>query len=86
MDAVSSEIALSRLRVAVPDHIEISVKNRTGIGELTDAMWEKAVTGRSEKTFTLDPSDGKALSELYRSYTVLSTEYRDGMLEVRVLT
>ncbi|MGN0906087.1 MAG: GTPase HflX [Bullifex sp.] len=86
MDAVANDIALSRLRVEVPEHIEISVKEKTGIVKLTDAMWEKAVTGRSEKIFTLDPSDGKTLSELYRSYTVIGTGYRDGMLEVRVLT
>ncbi len=86
MDAVASDIALSRLRVAIPDHIEISVREKTGIGELSDAMWKKAVTGRTEKTFSIDPSDGRALSELYRSYTVIGTEYRDGMLDVRVLT
>ncbi|MDD7272150.1 MAG: GTPase HflX, partial [Spirochaetales bacterium] len=82
IDSIANEIAYERLKVAIPNHIEISVKNKVNIDTLIDEMYERVINSKKRFTVYLEPEDGKALSEIYSKYTVLSNKYEDGKMVV----
>ena len=86
IDSIANEIAYERLKVAIPNHIEISVKNKVNIGTLIDEMYERVINCKKRFTVYLEPEDGKALSEIYSKYTVLSNKYEDGKMVVEYLS
>lgn len=86
IDSIANEIAYERLKVAIPNHIEISVKNKVNIDTLIDEMYERVINCKKRFTVYLEPEDGKALSEIYSKYTVLSNKYEDGKMVVEYLS
>ena len=86
IDSIANEIAYERLKVAIPNHIEISVKNKVNIDTLIDEMYERVINSKKRFTVYLEPEDGKALSEIYSKYTVLSNKYEDGKMVVEYLS
>ena len=86
IDSIANEIAYERLKVAIPNHIEISVKNKVNIETLIDEMYEIVINSKKRFTVYLEPEDGKALSEIYSKYTVLSNKYEDGKMVVEYLS
>ena len=86
IDSIANEIAYERLKVAIPNHIEISVKNKVNIDTLIDEMYERVINSKKRFTVYLKPEDGKALSEIYSKYTVLSNKYEDGKMVVEYLS
>lgn len=86
IDSIANEIAYERLKVAIPNHIEISVKNKVNIDTLIDEMYERVINSKKRFTVYLEPEDGKALSEIYSKYTVLSNKYEEGKLVVEYLS
>lgn len=79
------EVALQRLRVSLPDRLEISVKTGENLDALKQAMAEKARSMQREEEIRLSCSDSSAISELYRKYTVLSADYQEEEAVFRVL-
>lgn len=79
------EIALQRLRISIPERIEISVRTGENLDLLKSAMAEKAKARQREEEIELDCSDMSAISELYRKYTVLSADYGDETATFRIL-
>lgn len=86
IDSIANEIAYERLKVAIPNHIEISVKNKVNIDTLIDEMYERVINSKKRFTVYLEPEDGKALSEIYSKYTVLSNKYEEGKMVVEYLS
>ena len=86
IDSIANEIAYERLKVAIPNHIEISVKNKVNIDTLIDEMYERVINSKKRFTVYLEPEAGKALSEIYSKYTVLSNKYEDGKMVVEYLS
>ena len=73
----SDEIGLSRLRVALPSRIEISVKNGINLEELKNAMTEKAKKDLVDEFIHLKADENEKIGELYKKYTVLSADYKE---------
>ena len=86
IDNIASEIAYQRLKVSYPNHIEISVKEKLNIDKLIDEMYKRVIDAKKRSTIYLNVDDGKALSEIYRKYTVLSCIYEDEKLKVEYLS
>ena len=86
IDNIANDIAYQRLKVSYPNHIEISVKERKNIDLLLDEMYKRVLETKKRSTIYLPPEDGKALSEIYRKYTVLSCTYENDKLKVEYLT
>lgn len=86
IDNIANDIAYQRLKVSYPNHIEISVKERKNIDLLLDEMYKRVLETKKRSTIYLPPEDGKALSEIYRKYTVFSCTYENDKLKVEYLT
>ena len=86
IDNIANEIAYQRLKVSYPNHIEISVKEKLNIDKLIDEMYKRVIDVKKRSTIYLNVDDGKALSEIYRKYTVLSCIYEDEKLKVEYLS
>lgn len=86
IDKIANEIAYQRLKVSYPNHIEISVKEKLNIDKLIDEMYKRVIDVKKRSTIYLNVDDGKALSEIYRKYTVLSCTYEDEKLKVEYLS
>ena len=74
------------MKVSYPNHIEISVKEKLNIDKLIDEMYKRVIDVKKRSTIYLNVDDGKALSEIYRKYTVLSCTYEDEKLKVEYLS
>ena len=82
IDTEGNDFALSRMRVAIPLHIEISAKTKEGLSELMDAMKEKVLSRAKRKTVELELTDTEALSRLYRFKIVTDVNYLDDKVVV----
>ncbi len=77
MDTEGNDFALSRMRVAIPDHIEVSAKSGEGLSILVDRMREMALSHLEERHAELALDETEKLSEIYRKHKVLEAKYLD---------
>ncbi|MCR5731430.1 MAG: GTPase HflX [Sphaerochaetaceae bacterium] len=82
IDTEGNDFALSRMRVSIPDHIEISARTKEGIPKLLERMREKVLSSLTRKTVELELTDTQALSKLYRLHRVLDVNYLDDKVVV----
>ncbi len=76
-DLEGDELTLARLKISIPEAIEVSAKQGSGLDKLRTLMAEKARSSMKENTIELNAEDGKGIAEIYQKYNVLSATYKD---------
>ncbi len=83
-DAVRDRIALEVLRRGAREAIVVSARTGEGLEELEDRVLRLAERGHEEVDLRVDAGDGRTLAWLAARGSVLSEEYRDAVVHLRV--
>ena len=84
IDAIKSPAMLNRVLDRYPNAIPVSAKGRKGLTMLTDAVGEALGKEFLDLDVDVDPSDGRLLAYLSAKGEVVSREYSDSLMHVRV--
>ncbi|MCO8120485.1 GTPase HflX [Stieleria sp. TO1_6] len=84
VDAIASPAMLNRVLDRYPNAIPVSAKSAKGIGMLTEAVGEALGREFMDLDIDVDPSDGKLLAYLAARGEIVSQEFGEDVVHVRV--